>query len=166
MQIARNNPGNIRKNAAFVWQGELPGVIAPNFVQFDTLVNGFRAQIKLLNNYIKAGNNNLSKIINRWAPPSDNNPTNAYINYVAGKTGINQYETISVNDFDTLGRIAFAMAHFEHGIKTDDGTMSETIEKAKNILRGIVDVATTAVKNNPLAMIVGIALLIYIFKKL
>src|SRR5215203_5673098 len=83
MIIKGNNPGNIRKNPKSKWQGEIPG--PGDFVTFDSLVNGYRAQIKLLSNYVKAGHDTINKIVTRWAPPSDNNPTEDYVKFVSLK---------------------------------------------------------------------------------
>ena len=150
MIIKRNNPGNIRKAASFTWQGELPGISAGDLVTFDTLQNGYRAQLKLLNTYVKNGHNTLTKIIERYAPASDNNPTAQYIgaggvNFVESGTSINRDTVIHADDYDTLSKIAYQMSLFEHGVSNDDGTLQAALNKAKQLLTGIVDIA----KNNP-----------------
>lgn len=161
MSIKRNNPGNIRKSAAYAWQGEIPGTQPGGYVNFDTLVNGYRAQIKLLNNYIVKGTDSIKKIINKWAPPSDNNPTDDYIKFVSNKTGIDSNLKLAANDFTTLSKIALAMSFFEHGIRDADQTMTEAITKAKGILEGITDTA----KENPLTAAAIVATLYYLIIK-
>ena len=158
MKITRNNPGNIRKNKSFAWQGEQPGMKEGEYIIFDSLVNGYRAQIKLLNNYILKGYDTVSKIITRYAPASDNNPTADYISYVCKRTGLAPDQKIAANDYTTIGKLALAMSFFEHGIKNDDGTLSEAINSAKNLL-GVI---TNTVKDNPLMTAAILATLYYL----
>jgi hypothetical protein len=161
MIIKRNNPGNIRKSKSFAWQGEVPGQKEGSYVVFDSLVNGYRAQIKLLNNYIIQGKDTITKIITKYAPPSDNNPTADYISYVSKKTGIDDNQKLAANNFDVLAKIALAMSFFEHGIKNDDGTLSSAIDNAKNLLSRI----EKGVTDNPLMTAAIIATLYYIVQK-
>lgn len=161
MQVKRNNPGNIRKSSAFTWQGEVPGTSPGEFVTFDSLENGYRAMLKLLNNYLKLGFNTLTKIINRYAPTSDNNNPENYIRFVSNSAGINPQKIISVNDFSILENIAYSMSLFEHGVQSDDGTLQAALKKAKEILTGLIE----TVKNNPgksLALIAVAGILIYL----
>lgn len=131
MIIRRNNPGNIRKNPQDKWKGELPGIPANQYLEFDTLENGSRAMLKLLNNYIlKYKKDSIDKIIRRWAPKEEN-PTENYISFVANRTGIGRNETLYGNDWNTLARIAYQMTFFEHGIKNDDGSLSAAMDRAK-----------------------------------
>lgn len=155
--IKGNNPGNIRKST-IKWQGEVPG--PGEYVTFDSLVNGYRAQIILLNNYIKAGHDTIDKIINRWAPPSDNNPTNDYINFVSNKTGIAPTKKLAYNDYDVLTKLALAMSFFEHGVNDKDGLLSEAITNARKILTGL----TAQIKDNPLITAAILATLYLILK--
>lgn len=160
MIVKRNNPGNIRKTAT-KWQGELPGIQLGEIISFDTLVNGYRAQLKLLNNYIVKGYDTLSRIISRWAPPSDNNPTTDYIKYVSLKTGLQPDKKIAANDYSTLTKVALAMSFFEHGILDDDGTLSEAIDRAKSLLYRI----TAEAKDNPLTTAAILATLYFLIRK-
>lgn len=162
MDIKRNNPGNIRKAKSFVWQGEQPGTEVGQFVTFATLQDGYRAMIKLLSTYVTKKYNTLSKIINRWAPASDNNTPAAYIKFVSEKTGIAPGEVVTGAQ---LPAIAYAMSFVEHGIKEDDGTLQAAVSKAKDMLKGIID----TVEKNPAkagVTVLTVAVLIYfIFKK-
>lgn len=81
--VRNNNPGNLRASA---FTRKLPGfksVDADGFAVFDSPSSGAAAQGALLGSYIDRGYNTVAKIINRWAPPSDNNDTGAYIKSVA-----------------------------------------------------------------------------------
>ena len=93
-----NNPYNIRpigtaKNFNGVigdkegFQGDKP---IGKFLVFDELDNGIRAGMKnLVNGYFKRGINTVDKIINRYAPSSDGNNTNSYINNVVNYMNTN-----------------------------------------------------------------------------
>lgn len=85
--MMQNNPGNIRENNQG-FQGQLADS-GNGFAAFDSAANGFRAMLVILHSYIsKDGVNTINSIINRYAPPSDNNPTQTYINNVSNWTGI------------------------------------------------------------------------------
>lgn len=85
--IRNNNPGNIRWGAD--WQGlKKDGKLQdPSFCVFKSPVWGIRALAKLLKNYQRLyGLNTPRKIINRYAPPNENQ-TQAYIQSVAHQLG-------------------------------------------------------------------------------
>lgn len=109
-----NNPLNVRKNAANAWKGKVVPGTDPAFEQFITMAYGYRCALYLLRKYIKQGNNTIRKIINKWAPPSENN-TDGYISHVAGRSGISADTILSPTDQDKLCRIAYAMAWVENG---------------------------------------------------
>ncbi|HSH52684.1 MAG TPA: hypothetical protein VK982_13245 [Bacteroidales bacterium] len=56
------------------------------------------------------GNETLADIINIYAPPSDNNPTENYINFVANRLNIDKNTPISEIDSNALAK---AMIAFE-----------------------------------------------------
>ena len=71
--IFNNNPGNIRTSST-KWDGEVtkPGEA---FERFSDMHMGVRASVKILRTYgNKYGIDTINKIIDRYAPPSDNNP--------------------------------------------------------------------------------------------
>ncbi|MEQ1977397.1 hypothetical protein ABLA76_16585, partial [Xenorhabdus sp. SGI240] len=74
--IRNNNPGNIDYIPANKWQGQIgieTGVKNSRFCLFESPEYGIRALMKLLTNYHKGGHNSVSKMINRYAPNSENN---------------------------------------------------------------------------------------------
>ena len=82
-----NNPGNIR------WNPKIKGIIGKDsrgFAIFASKYAGLAAMKSLLSGYIKKGYNTLEKILNRYAPPSDNNDTEKYIQFVAQKSKLNR----------------------------------------------------------------------------
>ncbi|MBR3699172.1 MAG: structural protein P5 [Bacteroidales bacterium] len=109
-----NNPLNIRKSAANVWKGKVVPGTDSAFEQFITMAYGYRAALYLLRKYIGQGHNTIRKIINKWAPPSENNTT-SYVSNVSSRTGLNADTTIDRNDREKLCKIAYAMAWSENG---------------------------------------------------
>jgi hypothetical protein len=111
-RIKNNNPGNIRVGQD--WQGE--GTPAGPFENFITLADGYRAMFRTLHTYYHTHNKKtIRQIIYRWAPPSDNNPTESYVSTVAAWAGISP-DTVLGFEFNQLTRIAAALTRFEHGI--------------------------------------------------
>lgn len=115
--IRNNNPGNIRITST-PWQGKVP--VAENtdgaFEQFTGYVWGVRAMIKTLLSYQANGyGDTLTKIISRWAPPSDGNDTSAYINRVSAATGIAPGAQINLSSPDTMQKVVIAMSEVENG---------------------------------------------------
>lgn len=105
-----NNPLNIRYNAANNWDGQIASKSGP-FAYFTDKKYGYRAAFKLIDNYVNKHNLKLiSDIIYRWAPPEDNNPTEAYIQYVINKSGIPSFKYLTRADYK---KVIQAMAFFE-----------------------------------------------------
>lgn len=115
--IRNNNPLNIRRNPKNNWVGKLEGgeLLDKEFEVFTSIEYGCRAALKLLRKYIKDGYNTPRKIIQRWAPPVENNTT-AYLNMVCYWSDLEPYTVISHEDKDKLCRLAAAMARYENGV--------------------------------------------------
>tara|TARA_B100000686_G_scaffold296912_1_gene328828 strand:+ start:1206 stop:1793 length:588 start_codon:yes stop_codon:yes gene_type:complete len=112
--IRNNNPGNIR-HSKDVWQGQSKTQTDSAFVQFNDPVYGLRALMKLVLNYQrKYGLNSVKKIIDRWAPPVENN-TDAYITNVAQHMGVKPTTPIDLEDHTTLIRLAKHITLHENG---------------------------------------------------
>lgn len=88
-----NNPGNMRSNDPF--QGKT-GQGKGGYDQYDTLANGARALARDLHTKSKRGVNNVRDLMTGYAPPSDNNPTDSYIDYVAKALGVSPDENIDL----------------------------------------------------------------------
>ncbi|MFR4235006.1 MAG: structural protein P5 [Alistipes onderdonkii] len=86
--LRNNNPLNIEKTrGGNPWQGEVVPSKDKRFAQFTTVVYGYRAAFKLLNNYQRNyGLDTIRKMIDRWAP-SEENHTDAYVRTVAERSG-------------------------------------------------------------------------------
>ena len=86
--IRNNNPLNIRRSGD-KWQGLRVLQEDREFFQFSEMKWGWRAAFRLLcqTYYGKYKLRTIRAIINRWAPPKENN-TLSYIKHVAERTGI------------------------------------------------------------------------------
>lgn len=112
--LRNNNPGNIRLSRT-VWQGEVRPSQDKSFCQFRTMAYGYRALIKLLQNYRKLnGCRTISDFINRWAPPMENN-TSGYINRVCKEMQVSNSYVPDVNDQVTMCAFAAAISQVENG---------------------------------------------------
>ena len=112
--VRNNNPGNIRYVASQKWLGQIGHDGA--FVKFDTMENGTRALARLLKNYYNKHNaKSIAAIINRWAPPIENN-TGAYIDAVSESVGYPSNNDMDAATFaNKLPRIMSAIARHENG---------------------------------------------------
>lgn len=116
--VRNNNPGNIDRTST-PWQGEDRSAAAiareARFCVFLTPQAGFRALGKTLLTYQrKHGLRTVKEIINRWAPPVENNTT-AYVQQVANAVGVSPSEVVRLDNPVTLGRLAAAIAKHENG---------------------------------------------------
>lgn len=82
-----NNPLNIEYQKRNNWVGRIKDPALKKdtrFEEFDTMENGLRAAILLIQSYIKKGFDTVPDIIRRWCPPAENGEesTAQYINFV------------------------------------------------------------------------------------
>jgi len=112
--IRNNNPGNIRRSNE-AWKGLSPEQTDPEFFQFQAMPYGIRAIVKILRNYSTRYNlNTVAGIINRWAPPNEND-TGAYVRYVAGMVGVGPGERIDLDDTTIVFSLVRAIMAQENG---------------------------------------------------
>lgn len=83
------------------------------FLQFETAAQGVRAADKVLISYANKNINTVSDVIAAWAPPTDNNPTEDYIDYVADSLGIDEEAVIDLNDPEVRADLLSAMSMLE-----------------------------------------------------
>ena len=103
-----NNPGNVERTQG--WAGMVPDTgygSEDRFAVFDSPQMGLRALMRDTATKIKKHGGDLSKMINEYAPPSEN-PTNRYYEYVKSKVG---RDKVTVND---LPRIVQGIIEFEN----------------------------------------------------
>jgi hypothetical protein len=112
--IRNNNPGNLRRSKD-PWQGLAPEQTDPDFFQFVSSKWGIRALARTLIAYQdKDGRNTVNKIIDRWAPPTENNTT-AYVQALAAGVGVAADDEIDVHDYLVLRPLTLAIIRHENG---------------------------------------------------
>jgi hypothetical protein len=116
--LRNNNPGNIRLGES--WQGMRSTQTDPSFVQFISPEYGIRAMARVLRNYGAAGYDTLQEIINRWAPPGDNNDTASYIRAVSQRLNIAPNAPLDLAHSRTLGALIEAIIQHENGVQPYD----------------------------------------------
>ncbi len=109
--IRNMNPGNIRLGES--WLGLRTKQTDPDFCQFTSMVYGCRALLKLLRTYVeKRGCTTIRKVVERWAPPSENDTT-SYVLSVAAACRRDADERLPV-DVDPLIYLDLARAIARH----------------------------------------------------
>ncbi len=111
------NPGNIRRSAV-KYKGECKHSKDPEFKQFRTLEEGYRAIFVLLHTYSIKGYKSVREMINRYAPPSENN-TEAYINRLCRLAYINSEQIVDTTDHNLMVAIVAAISLVENGSAAD-----------------------------------------------
>ena len=112
--LNNKNPLNIRKSAV-VYKGEIVSTDKA-FKQFLSMAYGYRAAFMCLYTYeVKYGLNTIRKLINRWAPPKENETT-VYIETVSKQSGIDADTVVSTTDEKQMLKIVSAMSFVENGV--------------------------------------------------
>lgn len=129
--IRNHNPLNIRKGND--WQGESPAGKDTAFEVFMNDLYGLRAGFKILKRYLSISPkaDTLSKIITRWAPPSDGNNTDAYIATVAQRSGLHPNERLVFADKYRVCQMVKAMCLVESQYEPSDRILSDAYDMAK-----------------------------------
>ena len=141
--VRGNNPGNIRWGQP--WQGLVPEAqrTDKDFCQFIAPAWGIRALCRTLITYQdNYGLNTVQGIIERWAPPGDNNNTPAYIEAVASDMGIGSQVQLNTHSYADLLPLAKGIIHHENGEQPYDAI---TLDKGLQ-LAGVVQVISTPLK--------------------
>lgn len=108
--LRNNNPGNIvygdfaKRHGAIGSDGR--------FAIFPDAETGSRAMDALLESYGRRGFDTVAEIINRWAPPSENN-TSAYAKTVASRLGVGVNDPLDLSDPTVRAALAREIARFE-----------------------------------------------------
>lgn len=118
--IRNNNPGNIEAGQDN-WEGQAGS--DGRFVRFESPEAGIRALARTLITYQERhGLASVAQIIQRWAPPRENN-TQAYIDAVAKELGVEASARLEMRDPDTLQRLAAAIIRHENGSQPYPGDL-------------------------------------------
>lgn len=151
--IRNNNPGNIRVSKD-QWEGMTGDDGA--FVTFDSPESGVRALGKNLLSYGRQGYDSIEKIINRWAPPNEND-TQSYIDSVVSATGIPATQSLDLSDPDTLSSLAQAISFHETGSRYNPEVYQQGVARALNgispktppVSANVFDALTEGLKDKP-----------------
>lgn len=117
--VRNHNPGDLE--AGDHWQGLMPvekltdAQKHERFAVFEAPEWGFRALVILLKNYkMLYGIDTVQKIVDRFAPPTENN-TSAYVHFVADKVGVRPTAQINVAIANVMFQLAKAITQYETG---------------------------------------------------
>lgn len=135
--IRNNNPANIRRGS--YWRGLVNKPTDKEFCQFISMSWGVRALLITLRTYVvKHHLHTVREIITRWAPPTDGNNTERYIEYV--EKAVDQIEPPippSLQDIDFWSKyqhrecilyvVAKAMCKIESGYNLEYATYLNAI---------------------------------------
>jgi hypothetical protein len=117
LAIRNNNPGNIRPGQNFDGEvGENGG-----FSVFSDMSYGIRAWLICYHSYlVKDGVTTITEYIDRYAPPSDNNPNNAnYVAAICKGTGLSPNDA-PPRDQATVTQFFIAQVNFESADEESD----------------------------------------------
>lgn len=119
LSIKNNNPGNLVYVPSISWQGQIGKDPLSKFAQFDTKLNGVRANgMNAIAKFINHGATDLITFGEQWAPVSDN-PGSIYGDYGNGLINYlnDNYPSIlttgSFNYVSNLSQLLEAIAHNE-----------------------------------------------------
>lgn len=151
--IRNHNIGNIRKSKD-QWEGSVGDDGA--FVIFDSPDSGVRALAKNLMSYGRQGYDSIEKIINRWAPPNEND-TQSYINSVVAATGIPATQSLDLTNPDVLASLSEAIGYHETGSRYDPEVYQKGVARALNgispktppVSANVFDALTEGLKAKP-----------------
>ncbi|HDS5448912.1 hypothetical protein [Klebsiella pneumoniae] len=110
--LRNNNPGNIEAGSN-PWEGQTGS--DGRFATFATPEHGIRALGKNLLSYQRQGYDTVSEIVNRWAPASDGNNTDAYIKALCSALGVGANDPLDVSNPKTLAALCAGIVKHENG---------------------------------------------------
>lgn len=153
-----NNPGNLEFRGQ---AGAVPEDGSGRFAKFGSTAEGVSALAKQLNRYGERGLDTIKKIINTYAPSSENN-TQAYIDALSKRLGVSGDQKLDLKDAGTLSGLIKGIAKHESGSDylSDSDVMTGLSmagvkggggQQAPNVSIGEVKVYTQATDANGIA---------------
>lgn len=110
--IRNNNPGNL--NFAGQAGATKEGGPGGRFAKFGTMREGVAALVKQIGLYVSRGKNSIRKILEVYAPSSENN-TGAYIAAVSRALGIGPDDPLDINSSEQVMGLVKAITDHENG---------------------------------------------------
>jgi hypothetical protein len=111
--IRQNNPCNIVHNPSSPWKNEILPPVG-RFASFTTPVYGLRAAMLLIRNYFTVhGLNTVEQIIDRWAPPVEND-TGSYVRDIADRMNVSAAQVLTP-DQQTITTMTESIVVHENG---------------------------------------------------
>ncbi|MCR0998655.1 hypothetical protein [Serratia rubidaea] len=111
--LRNNNPGNIEASDKNPWEGQTGS--DGRFAKFETPEHGIRALGKNLLAYQAKGFDTVTEIVNRWAPASDGNNTEAYIKALCSALGVGADDQVDMSNPRTLAALCAGIVKHENG---------------------------------------------------
>ena len=84
------------------------------FAIFQSAEDGLRALGELLRSYARRGLNTVRGVINRWAPPTEND-TGAYVGAVAKRLGVGEDQALNMSDPKVIAGLSAEITRHENG---------------------------------------------------
>lgn len=167
--VKANNPLNMRPlPGGRQWDGQ-SGVVSTSvgeFCSFSQAKYGFRAAAKNMLTYLEQGLDTPAKIISTWAPPEDNNNTQAYIENVctwagftkrvAGKTIPDPDRVLNVKQYADAYPLLYSMSRQEQGAPFETYFKPWQLNEGLR-LAGVGDVPVSTWHKNVAAVGTGVA---------
>ena len=117
--IRNNNPLNLRISSN-AWLGKVKNNTDGSFEQFTTIEYGLRAAFLNIKKIVARRSRillrtSIRNLIHIWAPSSDGNNEQAYVNGIADKTGLQPNDTVDIKSKNFLCLLVYGMAWVENG---------------------------------------------------
>lgn len=117
--VRNRNPGNLRKGDD--WRGLSEDQTDKDFCIFTAPLWGIRALVRVLLNYQRKRQlHTIRQIINRWAPPNEND-TGAYVDAVTKHVHVIADSPVNLEDRVTMFLLVEAIIQHENGIQPYGG---------------------------------------------
>jgi hypothetical protein len=100
----------------------------PRFARFASMEDGVAASVRQLARYQERGVSTLAAMVNRWAPPTEND-TAAYVQKVARETGIAPDAVVNMRDPELVASLVASMAKVETGRSIDPDVIRRGVQK-------------------------------------
>jgi hypothetical protein len=157
--LRNNNPGNLRISN-IKWQGKVPNNLNTDksFEQFNTIHYGIRAMITDVANDITIKKlNTLTKLINSYAPPTENDTIN-YINFVSKQTNLQPNQLINITP-DLLAKIVKSKILIENGANVINKNLPDLDTLIKTAIEALNDSTKKRINFKTIATGSGLLLL-------